>query len=140
MIIATNFGFRHFGKKASDMIKHFGVSSGIGTRCSANRRLINRNNFIHIIQACHSIVGQRHAFRFIKMIGKNRHQCLVDQRAFTTSTHTRYRDEFPQRDFQIHILKIMPTSIFYGDGSLISFSIRTRNRNDFLIPEEASGH
>ena len=83
----------------------------VGTWRAADRRLIDINHFVDILQPTDRLVLQRHFPAAIEMPGKESIERLINEGRFARPGHTGDTGKHAQRDINIDILKIIATGL-----------------------------
>src|SRR5439155_23922352 len=89
------------------MVKHLGVGGRVAARCSANRGLIDVDNFVNRFQALYRIVLTCAFPRSVDDLRQSLVQDLDEQRGLAAAAHSSNYDEFAERYVHVDILEVV---------------------------------
>src|SRR6185436_8811982 len=117
-----DLGFGDGSKQRSYFRKEPAISSGIAPWSASYWRLVDLNYFINLLQSLYRFIFQRNHFGPVRMFGKNRIQCFIDQRRLAAPAYSGHYNEFAQWKFYIHILQVISFGPFQFQEFSIAFS------------------
>ena len=88
--VSPDFRFRYQRKQVADFRKNIDIGGGVGTRCSANGRLIDFNDFVNMFQTGKIYIGQCTGSASVIMPLHNRVERAVDEARLATTGHACY--------------------------------------------------
>lgn len=87
--IPPHFGFLGLGKQFADSVKYPCIGGRIGTGCPSDRRLVNINDFVDMLQPFDTFMFARmHLGIFVQTAGQRLIQNFIDQRTFPGAGYT----------------------------------------------------
>ena len=95
LLITFGLGIGSGSKQVTDLIKNAGISSRIGTWSPSNRRLVNINHLIQLLDPQDITVLSRNHPGSVQIPGKTLIQDLIHQGAFPGSGHTGHTSHHP---------------------------------------------
>ena len=105
--IPANLGLVGSSEQFPDVIEHAGVGSWIRTRGPADRRLVDCDDFVDVLNAFDLFVKARWHLRAIDALHQARQQDLVDQRLLTRTRDAGDPDKDPERNLDVYALQIV---------------------------------
>ncbi|CCJ99707.1 hypothetical protein BN130_2423 [Cronobacter malonaticus 507] len=106
--IAARARFRHACEQFTHWCKDAGIGRRVRTRSTANRTLVDINNFIEMFHALN--VAIRRWFgdgRTVELALSNREQRIVDKRRFTGARNASYAGKQPNRQRQGDVFQVV---------------------------------
>ena len=111
----------------TNIAKYIRICCRIRAWRTTNWRLVNHYKFVYMLQTFNRIVRQWLRIRAVEFVRNHRHQRSVYERGFTRAAHTRYADEFSEREFDIHTLKIISSCPYNSEQFAATISQLFRN-------------
>jgi len=67
VLVATGAGVLGAGKQLPDQVEHSGIGRRVGARGPSNRRLVDRNDFVEMLESCNPVESAGKAARTIEV-------------------------------------------------------------------------
>ena len=112
LLVASCLGISRRCKKIPDLIKHASVSSRVGSGGTSNRRLINIDHLVQLLQSLNGFMFSWYGSCPVQISGKCLVKDFVDQRAFAGTADTGNTGHHSKRDIHIYLLQIVLCSTF----------------------------
>ena len=106
-IISSYLRLRHLGKKVADVCEHSGVCRRVGSWSLADRRLVDIDHFVEILDAADLPEFARSLLSTVRHTGNTLIQDLVDKARLAGTGHTCYEHKLACRDPDIYILEVV---------------------------------
>lgn len=102
-IIAALFGFVGVGEELADVVVEADVGGRVGTRVTADGRLINIGDAADVLDSFECVVVAREGAAVVELVVELFKENLVNQRAFTRTRGAGDADQLTQRDFHVEV-------------------------------------
>ena len=106
-LVAAKFCFRQLCIKVANQVEQFDVGCRVGPRRAADRRLVDVDGLVDILDAGDRFVIARLAFAFVDVSIERLPQNVVDQRTLARTAGPGDADKTAQREFDIDVLQIV---------------------------------
>ena len=103
---------RHAGKQLADRREKAGVGGGIGTRCAADRALIDVDDLVEMFEPIDGGVRGRFGGAAIEMARRRAVEGVVDQRGFSRARNAGDADEKTDRHVDGNVFQIIAARAF----------------------------
>ena len=111
-LVAPHFCFGSFSEKGPDFVKHSGVGGGITSGRASNGGLVDVNNLVQLLHAFDSRVEAWDVPGTIEGVRKRAVQNIVHQRGLARSANPGDCHNYPQRDVDRNVLKVVGFGAF----------------------------
>ncbi len=128
-LIAAQLGLGSLGEKVAYECERPGICSRIRSRGSANRRLVDIDHLINMLQPQNLLVGQRFPAWIVESAAQNRIQCLLDQCRFARSGDPGHADKLAQRDIDIDLFQVISGRTLEIEHVAVTAIAMFRHRN-----------
>ena len=91
------------GKKVADCVEYARIRCRVASRCSANRRLVNRDDFIEILDSLRAVVFPKRVLCAVVGICEHRINDFVDKARFTAARNPCDRRNQPNGNVHVNI-------------------------------------
>ena len=91
----------------ANLVEHFDVSARIRARCASDRRLIDGDQLVEMLQPFNRFVGTRRTFAAVQIAAQRLDEDVVHQRTLPRTGHAGDADERAQRDFGDDVLEVV---------------------------------
>ncbi len=105
------------------------VGGRIGARRPSDRRLIDLDHLVDVLDALDSVVCAGLVARTIQLARERSIENVVDQRRLSRTADSRYRHQLAQRDAHIDVLQVVLAGAANDEGALAARAPATRHRN-----------
>ena len=106
-LVTAGFRFRQFREQIANIVGQFDVGGRIGARRAADRRLIDGDQFVEMLQPLDAIVNAGIADAAVEIAVQRFGQNVVHQRTFSRSADAGDANECAQRDFDGDIFQVV---------------------------------
>ena len=106
-LVTTDLRFRQANEKTADIAEDTGVGGWIAARRSADRTLVYIHHLIYIVDTLDTVIRHRLLQTAIEMVGEDRLKSLVDEGGLARTAHSRYHDEFAEREVNVYSLQVV---------------------------------
>ncbi len=106
-LVAAFARFGQHREKFANRSENAGVSRGIRSRRAADRRLVDLDHFIDVLDARHALVRARRIHRAIELLRQRAIENVVDERGFARTGNAGDHRQQAERQSEIDILKIV---------------------------------
>ncbi len=107
LFIATQLRLRQAREQVTDIVEHAGIGRRIGTRRSADRRLVDVDDLVDVLQSEDRVMFARFFLQAVRDLRRPFIQDLVDQAALARTGNPGHADKLAQREFHVDILEIV---------------------------------
>ncbi len=97
----------HLGEQVADVVEHLDVRAGIGPRRAADRRLVDRDQLVQMLQPFDRPVRAGMALASVQVPAQGLDQDVVDQGTLARAGHAGHADEHAQGDFDVDVLQVV---------------------------------
>ncbi|OPZ82264.1 MAG: hypothetical protein BWY77_00252 [bacterium ADurb.Bin431] len=111
-LVAADLGLRQLGEEIPDGCEEAGVGGGVGARGAADRRLVDGDHLVEMLQPLDGGVGQRGLLGAVEMLVEEMVEGLVDKGALAAARNPGDTDEGAEGDFDIDLFKIIAARPF----------------------------
>ncbi len=105
--VAVLLGLGQLGEEIAHQIEDLGVGGGIAARRSSNRRLIDVDDLVDVLEAGDLVVSAHRDFTLVQRSRGCRVEDVIDQSALSRSRHAGDADQFPEREGGGDVLEIV---------------------------------
>ncbi|MCG3120366.1 MAG: hypothetical protein ALAOOOJD_03029 [bacterium] len=137
--VAANFGFLRLREQIANECEQAGVSRRIAARRAANRRLIDVDDLVEMLQAEQFFKRQWLRFGAVDLARQHAIQGLVDQRRFARTGNAGNHIENTERNFGAHFLEIVAARTNQFNIGTVSRAAFQRHWNIFAASEVRAG-
>ncbi len=106
-LVATLARFRQHGEEIANLREDAGVGRGIRTRRAANRRLVNANDFVDVLDSGDRLVLTGLFARTIEPLRQRAVEDVIHQRGFARAGHAGDNRHHAQREGDVEILEVV---------------------------------
>src|SRR5918912_1222373 len=106
-LVAANARLRHVGKELTYRGKQAGIRGGGGPRGAADRRLVDVDDLIQVVQALNRVVLAGPLARAEEVLRHALVEDVADQGALARAGDTRDADKGPQRERDVDVLEVV---------------------------------
>ena len=126
-LVAAAFRFGKLRVEVADVVEQLDVRGRVRSRRAADRRLIDDDELVELVDAFDAIVLARLAFATHEIAEKRLGDDVVDQRAFAGTARTGDADERAERDFDVDVFEVVvacadDAELDFGFGSGIGIA------------------
>src|SRR5437764_14188514 len=154
-LVAANARLGHVGKELADGSKQAGIGGGVGARRAADRRLVDVDDLIQVVQARDGVVLAGPLARAEEVLRHAFVEDVADQGALARAGDARDADEGPQRKRDVDVLEVVrartrdlehvPVALtpppWHGDGALPAQELaRQRGRGVQELVDRTADH
>ena len=116
-LVAARLGFGQAGEPFADRREGAGIGRGVGTGRAADRRLVDVDDLVDMLEALDAVV-RRGAFAGAIQLARNGPVERVDQkRRLAAAGDSRHAGEQAQRDFGRDVLQIIAARVHHLEGA-----------------------
>ena len=126
--ITARFRFRQAGIPVPDRAEGAGIGGGVGARCAPDRRLVDVDDLVEMLQALKAGIGRRRIRGTVELAGERLVQRLDDQRGLAAAGDAGDAGERAERDRGGDVLEIVSRRAFddeaaraLGDGAAFRY-------------------
>ena len=94
-------------EQAANLIEDTCVGSRVGPRRASDRRLVNLDQLVEIVDAVDAAVTPRHLARSVELVTQRGREDVVDERGLPGAGHACHRAEHAAREPHIDIAKVV---------------------------------
>ena len=105
--VAAQFRLGQLSEQIADVIKHLDVGAGIRPRRTPDRRLVDSNQLVQVLESFDAPVSPRLAQSSIQVAAQCLDQDVIDQRALAGPGNAGHADKHPSGDLDIDLLEIV---------------------------------
>ena len=106
-LIPTHLGLGGGGEQRADLVEHAGVRGGVRPRRPADRRLVDADQLVHLVQPGDAGMPARHLAGAVELVRQHRRQDVVDQCRLAGARDARHRREHAQRERHIDLAQVV---------------------------------
>ena len=106
-LVAADACLRHLGKGLADLREYAGVRGRVGARRSPDRRLIDVDHLVQVLQAADLPVPAWPVLGSVQVLGQTLVQDLIDERALAASRHAGDAHERTQGDAHVNVPQVV---------------------------------
>ena len=108
LAVPANFAFFHAREKVAHVVPNLGVRRRIASRRAANRRLVDFNHLVDILEAFQVVELSDRIFGIVEHASQFATQNLVNQSALAGARNTRHHGQSAiERNFHIDVLEVI---------------------------------
>ena len=127
--VAAQFGFGHLGKQFADRREQAGVGRRVGARRAANRRLVDDDGFVELLDAFDVVVAARHGAGPVQAGQQFFGQNVVDQAGFAGAGDAADHHQLAKRNLDVDILQIILAGTFDDQCLAVAIAALFRRGN-----------
>jgi hypothetical protein len=105
--VAADLGGGQAGEEVADVIEHAGVGGRVAARRAANRRLVDDDDLVEVLEALEGAVGARALFGAEELPEQRAAQNIVHERALARAADAGDARERAERDAGIDVLEVV---------------------------------
>jgi len=105
--VTANLALRQLREKLADGIEHLGVGAGIAARRASDRRLVDVDHLVDVLQPFDARVGTRPVLRSVDHLGQPLVEHLDHQRGLARPADAGDHDELAQRHRHVDVLEVV---------------------------------
>src|SRR5690606_38839356 len=105
--VAAELGLRQLGEELPDRREEPGVGGRVRARRTADRRLVDVDDLVDVLEAVDPVVGARQQPGAVEVPGEGAVQDIVDERALPRSADTGHAGEGAERDVYVEVLEVV---------------------------------
>ena len=139
LFIASRLGIRRRRKQIPDLIKQTCIRGRVGTRRSADRRLVNIDHFVELLDPLDCLMLTRNRQGMVEIMCQPLIYDLIDKRRFSGTGYTGHTCHDTKRDLHVDIFQVVFRRTDYLKVTGCTFS-HFRNRDLHDSAQILSGH
>ena len=106
-LVAAGAGLLGLGVEVADDVEEADVGRRVRPRRAADRRLVDVDDLVQVLEALDALVGARAHPRAVQLVRDGLVEDLVDQRRLARAGHARDRGERAERHLDGHVLEVV---------------------------------
>src|SRR3569833_2187730 len=139
--VATDLRLRQLGEQLADRREEAGVRRRVRARCAADRRLVDVDDLVDVLEAGDALVRSRNHSRAIKVPRERPMQNVFDERRLARSRHSRDRDEQAERNVDVEIAQVVLARALDANHAVrLGGTTLRRHRDLHLAAQELARH
>src|SRR5262245_21621 len=106
-LVAAALGLRQLAEQVADFVEDFDIGAGVGARRAADRRLVDGDQLVEVLQPFDRPVSAGTALALVQVAVEGFDDDVADQRALAAAADARDADEFTQRNLDVDVLQVV---------------------------------
>ena len=103
-LVAAGFRLGQLRVQLANVVEHLDVGGRVRARRAADRRLIDGDQLVEMLEPFDPLVIARLAFAAVQIAAQGLDQDVVDQRAFARAGNAGHADQRPERNLDVDVL------------------------------------
>ena len=137
--VAARLCVRRFGKQVADIVEHARISRRIGTRRTSDRRLVNVDDLVEILDADEFVMRSCTGLRAVQLRCQLFVQDFIDERGLARTRNTGHTGERAKRNGKVRMLEVVYRTALDRDALAAAFAPDFGHRNEFSARKILSG-
>src|SRR5690606_33575595 len=131
--------FRQLRVQFADFVEYLDVGGRVGTRRATDRRLIDGDDLVEVVDAFDGIVIARMAVTAVQVTPQGLPQHVVDQRTLARTRYAGHANERAQRQFGSYVLEVVLSGIDDAEPMFAGRAAAGRDFNRFFAGQVFAG-
>ena len=107
LLVAAHLRLGRRGEQLADVVEDAGVGRRVGPRRAADRRLVDVDHLVDVVEAGDPLVPARDRARVVDLLGQRRVEDVVDQGRLARAGDAGDRDEQPEREGHVDVAQVV---------------------------------
>ena len=138
-VVAARLCVRRFGKQVADIVEHTRIGRRIGTRRASDRRLVNVDDLVEILNADEFVMRTGSSLRAVQLRCQLFVQDFIDERGLARTRNAGHTGERTERNREIRVLEVVHRTALDRDALAVAFAPDFGHRNEFFARKVLSG-
>ena len=127
--IAARLRLRQRREELADGRERARVGGGVAARSPPDRRLVDVYHLVDVVEPVDAAVRARPVLRAVEPLRQRLVQHLVDERGLAGPGDSRYADEAPQRELDVHVAQVVLASALHAQEPAVARTPHGRRRD-----------
>ena len=122
------------GEQRADLVEHAGVRGRVRARRAPDRRLVDVDDLVDVLDALDLLVPTGHVLRAVDLLHQRGIEDVGDERALAAAAHAGDGDEAPEREVDVDVLQVVLVRVAHRDPGLARLAPHLGHRDRCACP------